>query len=139
MQAPVFSDPTFALSIVMVFVLLAGALLLSSRKNLQTGWGMVHPGRNEASLDNFDMGCRLVSRQYDLTAREEEIFTLLAKGKSRMYMCESLFLSKETVKTHVRNIYKKTDIHSQQEAFFIVEKTQREFAFDEEIKHDMRL
>lgn len=134
-----YSDTTLVLSVVMIFVLLAGSLLLSSRKNLQTGWGMVRPGRNDDTIDNFEMGCKLVCRQHNLTAREEEIFILLALGKSRNYMCEKLTLSKETVKTHVRNIYKKTDIHSQQEVFFAVEKAQKEFGFDDEINHGMHL
>lgn len=134
-----YSDSTLVLSVVMVFVLLAGSLLLSNRKNLQTGWGMVRPGQNDPYGDNFEMGCKLVCREYGLTAREEEIFHLLAEGKNRNAMCDTLTLSKETIKTHIRNIYKKIGIHSQQEAFFLVEKTQKEFGFDEEIEHSMRL
>lgn len=130
---------TLALSVVMVFVLLTGSLFLSNRRNLKTGWGMVRPGHSEALLNDFDMGCKLVSRQHNLTEREEEVFMLLAKGLSRNQLCETLVLSKGTIKTHIRNIYKKMDIHSQQEAFFIVEKTQKEFGLDEEVKHDMRL
>lgn len=121
-----------SLSIVMVFILLASSLLMSDRKNLQTGWGMVRPGDMEALPNNLDMGCKLACRQYALTAREEEIFTLLAKGYSRASICEDLTLSKETVKTHIRNIYKKTGIHSQQEIFSLIEEQQRSFGFDEE-------
>lgn len=121
-----------SLSIIMVFILLASSLLMSDRKNLQTGWGMVRPGDKEALPTNFDMGCKLACRQYSLTVREEEIFTLLAKGRSRASVCDDLTLSKETVKTHIRNIYKKINIHSQQEIFAIVEEQQRSFGFDEE-------
>lgn len=133
-------DSTVGLSFVMVFVLLVSALLLSTRKNLQTGWGMVQPGENEAAADGFEVGCKLASRQYGLTAREEEVFALLARGDSRKAMCDTLFLSMETVKTHTRNIYKKLDIHSQQEVFYIVEEMQRQAGFDDEpAQHDMRL
>lgn len=127
-----------ALVITMVFVLLASALLLSSKKNLTTGWGMIRPGDNEDYLSNFDMGCKLVCREYSLTAREEEVFVLLARGHNRTRMCETLTLSKETVKTHIRNIYRKMDIHSQQDAFFLVENAQKDFGYNEEASHEMR-
>ena len=123
----------------MVFVLLALALLLSDRKNLQTGWGMVRPGDAEALPGNFEMGCKLVCRQYELTAREGEVFSLLAKGRNRAYICTELTLSKETVKTHIRNIYRKMGIHSQQEVFEAVEAEQRNFGFEQEAPHEMRI
>lgn len=132
-------EPTQLLSVIMIFVLLAGSLLLSSRKNLQTGWGMVRPANESNDQDNFHLGCEFIGKQHGLTAREQEVFILVAEGKSRNEMCEILILSKETVKTHIRNIYRKVDIHSQQEAFFLVEKAQREFGFEEEIKHEMRI
>lgn len=136
---PLSGEGAYSLSIVMVFVLLALALLLSDRKNLQTGWGMVRPGDAESPPGNFEMGCTLVCRKYDLTAREEEVFALLAKGRNRAYVCSELTLSKETVKTHIRNIYRKMGIHSQQEVFEAVEAEQRSFGFEEEAPHEMRI
>ena len=40
---------------------------------------------------------------------------LLAQGKTRRAICEELTVSPDTVKTHVRAIYRKLDVHSQQE------------------------
>lgn len=40
---------------------------------------------------------------------------LLARGESRRVICEELTVSPDTVKTHVRAIYRKLDVHSQQE------------------------
>ena len=40
---------------------------------------------------------------------------LLAQGRSRPYICEVLYLSDGTVKTHVSHIYRKFDVHSRQE------------------------
>ena len=136
---PLSGEGAYSLSVVMVFVLLALALLLSDRKNLQTGWGMVRPGDAEALPGNFEMGCKLVCRQYELTAREGEVFSLLAKGRNRAYICTELTLSKETVKTHIRNIYRKMGIHSQQEVFEAVEAEQRNFGFEQEAPHEMRI
>ena len=47
--------------------------------------------------------------------RETEIFLMLAQGRSRPYIRDTLILSKNTVATHIRHIYEKMGIHSQQE------------------------
>ena len=120
------------LATVMVFVLLGVSLILSDRKNLQTGWGMVRPGDIEELPDSFERGCELVCRRYDLTAREQEVFALLARNVPRADIGEVLTLSKETVKTHVRNIYRKMDIHSQQDVFAAVVAEQRALGMEEE-------
>lgn len=50
-----------------------------------------------------------------LTEREAEILRLLAKGKAYKAMAEELFVSENTVKFHVKNIYSKLDVHSKSE------------------------
>lgn len=40
---------------------------------------------------------------------------LLAQGRSRPYICEALYLSDGTVKTHISHIYRKFDVHGRQE------------------------
>jgi len=42
-----------------------------------------------------------------LTARENEVLLLLAKGMNREEIAAKLFISPETVKMHNKNIYKK--------------------------------
>ena len=42
-----------------------------------------------------------------LTARENEVLLLLAKGMNREEIAAKLFISPETVKMHIKNIYKK--------------------------------
>lgn len=62
-----------------------------------------------------------VAVEHGLSARETEIFLLLARGRSRPYIRDSLYLSKNTVATHIRHIYEKLGIHSQQELIDLVE------------------
>ena len=50
---------------------------------------------------------------------------LLARGRTSPVIQEKLVLSHNTVKTHVRHIYAKLGIHSQQELIDIVEGTER--------------
>lgn len=42
-----------------------------------------------------------------LTARENEVLLLVAKGMNRDEIAAKLFISPETVKMHVKNLYKK--------------------------------
>ena len=66
-------------------------------------------------------GCDLLIKEKALTPRESEIIKLLARGRNAPYIQEKLVLSRNTVKTHVANIYAKVGVHSQQDLIDIVE------------------
>lgn len=51
----------------------------------------------------------------DLTSREEEVLFALQKGKTYKEIAEELYVSFETVKSHVKNVYKKTNTHSKKQ------------------------
>ena len=51
-----------------------------------------------------------------LSQREREVLTLVAKGLSNSECAEQLILSESTVKTHVRRIYTKLDLHDRTQA-----------------------
>ncbi|MBN1349353.1 response regulator transcription factor [candidate division KSB1 bacterium] len=51
-----------------------------------------------------------------LTLRETEVLTQLCKGKSYKMIAETLFISEETVRRHIKNIYKKLEVGSKSEA-----------------------
>ena len=51
-----------------------------------------------------------------LTKREEEILLLLAKGYTTKEIACSLFISYETAKRHIRNVYHKLGTHNKIEA-----------------------
>ncbi|NIV94894.1 response regulator [candidate division KSB1 bacterium] len=52
----------------------------------------------------------------DLTERETQVLGQLCKGKSYKMIGEALFISEETVRRHIKNIYRKLHVHSQTEA-----------------------
>jgi DNA-binding NarL/FixJ family response regulator len=54
--------------------------------------------------------------KYDLTLREKEILTSLSEGNSYKIIAEKYFISIDTVRSHLKNIYKKLHVHSQTEA-----------------------
>ena len=64
---------------------------------------------------------RLASR-YFLTEREGDILALLFSGRSVPYIAEQLVVSPNTVKTHVRHIYAKLDVHNRQELLDLFER-----------------
>lgn len=54
-----------------------------------------------------------------LTKRETQILEGIAEGKSRTRIASDLFIDKETVKTHIKNIYSKLDVNSKEDAIRI--------------------
>lgn len=50
-----------------------------------------------------------------LTVREQEVLEVLLDGRSNREIAAALFISENTVKTHVRNIYAKYDVRSRAE------------------------
>lgn len=53
---------------------------------------------------------------YDLTSREAEILNLLVQGLTKQQIADRLFLSFNTIDTHIRNIYGKLHVHSRSDA-----------------------
>lgn len=51
-----------------------------------------------------------------LSRREQEIIQVLAKGFRYKEIADQLFLSQETIRTHIRNIYVKLQVNSRSEA-----------------------
>lgn len=51
-----------------------------------------------------------------ISARETEVLELLAQGKSYSMIARDLFITKETAKSHIKNIYAKLQVNSKSEA-----------------------
>ncbi len=58
-----------------------------------------------------------------LTEREVEILLLLADGKDNQAIADALFISPNTVRTHLQNIFSKMGVHSKLEAVTLAAKT----------------
>jgi len=56
------------------------------------------------------------NEKFLLTAREKEILTLMVSGNSLPVIAEKAFISYETVRSHVKKIYKKLHVASASEA-----------------------
>jgi PAS domain S-box-containing protein len=56
------------------------------------------------------------SEAVDLTRREQDVLTLITRGKSDEAIAEALGLKRNTVRNHVARLYAKIDAHSRAEA-----------------------
>ncbi len=61
-----------------------------------------------------------------LTVREQEVLQLILSGKSNREIAGTLFISENTVKTHVRNVFSKYDVSSRVELISTLLKNQTE-------------
>ena len=55
--------------------------------------------------------CAWAARAFDLTRREEDVLMLLASGRTASEVAGELVVSSNTVKTHIRNLYRKLGIN----------------------------
>jgi ATP/maltotriose-dependent transcriptional regulator MalT len=73
-------------------------------------------GNNENYVDT-ELFCQRYISEYNLTVREYEVLKLICDGLSNDEISKKLFISKNTVKTHIRNIYEKLDVKNRREVF----------------------
>lgn len=80
----------------------------------------------------FRAQCELIANRYLLSRRETEVLFLLAKGHNAAFIQEKLCVSRSTVKTHMSHIYRKLDIHTQQELLSMLDEVKEELLEESE-------
>ena len=58
----------------------------------------------------------VVESPTNLTPREKEILNLITQGMTTVVIAETLFISAQTVRNHIKNIYEKLHVHSKAHA-----------------------
>lgn len=77
--------------------------------------------REQQGFERFlESRCAQLSEEYGLTPRERDIVLLLGRGHSYAYVAGELGVSENTVRTHVRNMYRKLGIQSREELLEVV-------------------
>lgn len=114
------------LAIVASFGFTALALYLSSGNNLKNGWGFIVPNGAESPTDR-EWACELIAEDFKLTGREKDVLMLLSTGKTRAEIAEQLVVTPNTVKTHIRNLYTKLGVHSNDELMKMIAHQQHAF------------
>jgi DNA-binding NarL/FixJ family response regulator len=89
----------------------APSKILDSLKELEGGGAPMSTNIARMVVSSFHR-----NRQSPLTARELEVLELLASGKSYSSIADQLFVDKETIRSHIKNIYLKLEVHSKADA-----------------------
>ena len=110
----------WAVSVVGLVAVVACVLLWRSERAVTSDWGAT--GIDPASGLQVKSARGLLFERLDdlsercgLTPREKDVLTLLAQGHDYAEMEDELFVSHNTLKTHVHHIYAKTGVHSRRE------------------------
>jgi len=67
-------------------------------------------------ISHFQATSKPADGMESLTQREQEVLRLLAKGRLQKNIAETLGISVNTLRTHLRSIYEKLHVHSRAEA-----------------------
>jgi DNA-binding CsgD family transcriptional regulator len=68
-----------------------------------------------------ERNCALAAKDYHLTPRESEVLVLLAYGRTLTIIARDFHIAKGTARTHIESIYRKLDVHKQQELIDLIE------------------
>lgn len=108
-------------AIVSVMIALATRFFLSE-KSLTSSWGTAlrrvdMRERGSGERGRIGAKCSQIASSHGLTAREEEILFLLMMKKKPAQIEKELYVANSTVKTHIKHIYQKLEVHSRKELF----------------------
>ena len=123
--APLFADnSTIFVAVVLMFIILAVGLMFSDGQfmldfDIEADENSVHV--EETPVEESRDSIRLFCEKYGLSPRESEVCEMWLTGHGLKYIQENLFISEATVKTHVRNIYRKCDTHNRAEILALYE------------------
>lgn len=105
--AQVATDPLAVLGICLL-----AFLLIPITKREQSIIDLTSAPVKPSEIDEI---CNEVASEFVLSEREAEILKLIAKGNTANGIANKLFISPNTVNTHIRHIYDKVGIHKRSE------------------------
>lgn len=106
----------YIIAVAVMLLTIVGMWLLDERTVTAFLWGRGAAAKEAASDgDASDPKIMRIATEHGLTEREIEILQLLLEGRSVPYIKETLYISSNTAKTHVRHIYQKMGVHNRQE------------------------
>lgn len=116
-QAP--SEWLGTIAAILTVLLAVAGIWLFSERNINAFLLETPDSPNpEASFENK---ARAVALGSSLSERETQIMLLFAQGRSAVFIGELIFISANTVRTHIKHIYSKLGVHSRQELINLIE------------------
>ena len=71
--------------------------------------------RANGEAEGYAANVESFGQRWGMSKREMEVLDLLLKGRNTLYISQQLFIATGTAKTHIYNIYRKTDVHTKME------------------------
>ena len=117
--ASVLDDDLVHVAVTVTTTLYAFVMVLSSymrrTRDAHDEQRAAEHAEDEATPASSPDRCAQLADAHNLTAREQEILAYLAEGHSGAYISDVLFISPNTVRTHIHNIYRKLDVSSRED------------------------
>ena len=125
---PLEADPlanALLLTAMAGLLVVVAALFLSEKSVSSSQWGVVLKPAAQGETHEFEQNRLAVkyhelAHQVGLTAREEDILLLVAQGMTLGQISRELYIGSNTVKTHMKHLYQKLDVHSRDEVFALL-------------------
>ena len=90
-------------------------LLISVFQMSVTPLALIAPFGQEPIRTRFYSACTNLADARGFSPRERDVFMILVRGRNCAYIANELHIAESTVKSHIKSIYRKTGVHSQQE------------------------
>ncbi len=101
----------------------ASAVPVSEARRTMLG-GTPEADDEGARMGRFRLRCEAVANTYLLSRRESEVLYYLARGYKSASIQQQLYISEGTAKTHIRHIYRKLNVHNQQELILLIDEVE---------------
>ncbi len=90
--------------------------ILQGLKDVYVSGATLSPAIAERMVNFFQQNITFDTPDYNLTAKEKELLHHMVEGKSYKMISDAMKISLETVKYHIKNIYRKLHVNSSSEA-----------------------
>ena len=90
-------------------------------RNDESGGSSVSAPSTQVVVGSIERSVEHLAAHHGLTPREQEVFVLLAQGRSSTFISKELFISTNTVRKHIAHVYEKLGVHSRQELLTLVQ------------------
>ena len=90
--------------------------ILNALTDVYNGGSALSPAVARKVIQHFQSAVPMQQNDYHLTAKEKELLQCLVQGMSYKMIADAMMISFETVKSHVKNVYRKLHVSSNSEA-----------------------
>lgn len=90
--------------------------ILNALTEVYNGGSALSPAVTRKVIQYFQASAPVQQTNYHLTAKEKELLQCLVQGMSYKMIADAMMISFETVKSHIKNVYRKLHVSSNSEA-----------------------